>query len=95
MKKSLRGKLIEEVATDFCIKNTFIFFDQLEEELQKTLNKHLSFETKISDLKQDGKFMHGKISFKDENTANRSIDFTIISNTIMERFSDIDKQKNK
>ncbi len=27
---SLRGKLIEEVATDFCVKNTFIFFDMRE-----------------------------------------------------------------
>lgn len=81
---SLRGKLIEEVATDFCVKNTFIFFDQLEEELQASLNGHLSFETKISNLKQDGEFIHGVISFKDENDTDRVVDFTIIQNNIIE-----------
>ena len=77
---SLRGKLVKQIVMDFCDKSPFIFFDDVEKLLQTSLDLHLKFETKISDLKQDNNFSHGSISFEDENNIIRVVSFTIISN---------------
>jgi uncharacterized protein YdeI (BOF family) len=74
---SLRGKLVEEIVANFCEKNLYVFFDEIEKLLQIELDTHLKFETKISDLNQEGKFSSGNISFKDENEIIRVVNFTI------------------
>lgn len=80
---SLRGKLVKQIVIDFCDKSMFISFNEVEKLLQASLDSHLKFETKISDLKQDNNFSYGNISFEDENNIIRVVSFTIISNNVI------------
>lgn len=80
---SLRGKLVELIVIDFCNKSVFISFDEVEKLLQTSLDSHLKFETKISDLEQDSNFSYGNISFEDENNIIRVVNFTITLNNVI------------
>jgi hypothetical protein len=84
---SLRGKLVKEIVMNFCEKSWYISFDKIEKLLQGQLNEHLKFQTKISNLKQKDNFSYGDISFKDENDVIRVINFTVISNNVIDNKS--------
>ena len=84
---SLRGKLVKEIVMNFCEKSWYVSFDEIEKLLQRQLNEHLMFETKISNLKQIDNFSYGDISFNDENDVIRVINFTVISNNVIDNKS--------
>lgn len=76
--KSNRGILIEEVINNTVIENIFNSEDELKENLQVELNNQLSFETLVSDIETKDGFNFGQVVFKNEDSVDSVIDFTIL-----------------
>lgn len=75
--RSYRSMLIEIIVKSFTYENSFNSLDGLKELLQERLNLNLKFETIVSDLETKNSQTFGRISFEDENTMIKVLDFTI------------------
>ncbi len=78
--KSHKGKLIEEVVTNYVNENIFELNTEFKELLQENLNSKLKFVTKVMNIENKNGFTIGNIQFENENGVAIVMDFTIISN---------------
>jgi hypothetical protein len=81
--KSYRGMLVKVIVKSFTEENLFESVDGLKEILQERLNLNLKFETNVSDIENKNEHTFGKISFEDENSIVRVIDFTITGSSVV------------
>ena len=81
--KSYRGMLVEVIVKSFIKENSFEWVDNLKEILQERLSLNLKFETNVSDIENRNGHTFGEISFEDENSIVRVIDFTITGSSVV------------
>ena len=85
--RTLEGKLIEVIITNFVDKNIWSQMTNIKEALQEDLNFTLKFHTKVSDITVQPGNITGTVSFEDSNKTKRSISFDIKGNVTIENAS--------
>jgi hypothetical protein len=81
--KSIRLLLTKMVLNKVLINQLFEFNDTLKTVLEQTLKENLSFETIVSEIKNDNhnnNMVYGSVSFYLEDRTPYNIDFTLIAN---------------
>lgn len=77
--KSLRCLLIETIVNKIILNNVFEPLNNTQILIQNELDKHLKFETKVSEVLEKNKFQVADIQFQDENGVARVINLTILT----------------